>query len=116
MKDYYFDTSSANSQPCRDLFCPVYSAASSADPLIVAAFAGPPNDTQLFLAVGLDSALQAADVARKPLNLAISLDYSGSMGSPFDQYYYDAFGNRQQLRTQGAPEERHPVLACMGVS
>ena len=31
-------------------------------------------------AVGLDSGLQASDVKRKPLNLVLLLDYSGSMG------------------------------------
>jgi Ca-activated chloride channel family protein len=80
-KDYYFDTTSPNnSQTCAELFCPVYSAASTADPLIVAAYDGS-NTSDIYLAVGLDSGMQAADVVRHPLNLALVLDVSGSMDS-----------------------------------
>lgn len=50
VKDYYFDTSAPNQQPCKDLFCPAYSAAASGDPLVVSAFSGPPNSSELFLA------------------------------------------------------------------
>jgi len=55
----------------------------------------------LLHAVGLDSGLQAADVKRKPLNLVILLDYSGSMSSSFDRYYYDQFGERKELTQDG---------------
>ena len=104
MKDYSFDTTSGNAEPCKELFCPVYSAAATADPLVVTAFEGPSprNATELYLAVGLDSGLQAADARRKPLNLVILLDFSGSMGSPFDQYYYDRFGKQINLTAEGA--------------
>lgn len=37
-------------------------------------------------AVGLDSGVQASEFRRKPLNLVILLDVSGSMSSPFNQY------------------------------
>lgn len=52
-------------------------------------------------AVGLDSGLQLSEVQRKPLNLVALLDYSGSMGSPFNLYYYDRFGAQQQLKPEG---------------
>lgn len=43
----------------------------------------------MLAAVGLDSGIQASDFKRKKLNLVLVLDVSGSMGSPFDAYYYD---------------------------
>ncbi len=112
VKDYYFDTTTtplSNSSPasCKDLFCPVYSAAATVDPLLVTAFQGPSNSSagalsnDLYLAVGLDSGLKAEDVQRKPLNLVILLDYSGSMSSPFNSYYYDMFGNMKNLTAEG---------------
>ena len=39
--------------------------------------------------------MKEADFARKKLNLVIVLDISGSMGSQYNQYYYDRFGQRQ---------------------
>lgn len=42
-------------------------------------------------AVGLDSGIQASEFKRKRLNIVILLDVSGSMGSPFDTYYYVRF-------------------------
>ena len=77
--DYYFDT--AQEEPCRALFCPSYSPAVSPDP-----FSG---RMDYYLSVGLNSNLTEADFARKKLNLVVVLDISGSMGSPFDEYYYD---------------------------
>jgi len=84
--DYYFETGA--SQECRKLFCPSYSYAVSKDPIS--------GKSQYFLSVGLNSGLQ--DFQRKKLNLVVVLDFSGSMGSPFDQYYYDRFGNRMELK------------------
>ncbi|KAL4859210.1 Sister chromatid cohesion protein PDS5 B-B [Chlorella vulgaris] len=97
VKDYYFDTSSNTTQPCTELFCPIYSLAATPDPLLSAA--GNENDSQIYMAmaVGLDSGLAAADWKRPRLNLVLLLDVSGSMGSPFDTYYYDQFGVQQQL-------------------
>jgi Ca-activated chloride channel family protein len=83
--DYYFDTGAL--QECRKLFCPSYSYAVSRDPVS--------GEPQYYLSVGLNSGLQ--DFQRKKLNLVVVLDFSGSMGSPFDQYYYDRFGNRVEL-------------------
>jgi len=80
--DYYFDT--GQSQECKKLFCPSYSYAISMDPFS--------KEPQYYLSVGLNSGV--TDFQRKKLNLVIVLDYSGSMGSPFDQYYYDRFGNK----------------------
>eukprot|EP01025_Chloroclados_australasicus_P028835 TRINITY_DN2859_c0_g2_i1.p1 TRINITY_DN2859_c0_g2~~TRINITY_DN2859_c0_g2_i1.p1 ORF type:complete len:718 (-),score=64.40 TRINITY_DN2859_c0_g2_i1:367-2376(-) len=78
--DYYFDLQSAG---CEKLFCPAYSGAITPDPI------DPEAGNELYLAVGLDSGLSASDFSRKPLNLVVVLDISGSMSSPFDQYYYD---------------------------
>ena len=80
--DYYFDTGAA--QECRKLFCPSYSYAVSRDPMSM--------QPQYYLSVGLNSGI--TDFQRKKLNLVVVLDYSGSMGSPFDEYYYDRFGNK----------------------
>lgn len=114
VKDYYFNTTSPGntSQPCTELFCPVYSVANSADPVVLVAFQGPPpaNKTpQYYVAVGLDSGLQTADVKRKPLNLVILLDQSGSMGSRFNEYYYDQSGVRQNLSAADAATSKMDV-------
>ena len=83
IKDYYFNI---NGTTCGEdeAFCPTYSVALAPNPLNPE---GASLDT--FVSVGLDSGLSASEVTRKPLNLVILLDYSGSMASPFDQYYYD---------------------------
>ncbi|HSD57269.1 MAG TPA: VWA domain-containing protein [Methanotrichaceae archaeon] len=87
--DYYFDT--GQQRECQKLFCPSYSYAVSRDPFS--------KEPEHYLSVGLNSGI--TDFQRKKLNLVVVLDYSGSMGSPFDEYYYDRFGNRVEL----APEE-----------
>ena len=87
--DYYFETGAA--QECNKLFCPSYSYALSRDP-----FSG---ERQYYLSLGLNSGIK--DFQRKKLNLVVVLDYSGSMGSPFDQYYYDRFGNMVQVDPSG---------------
>jgi Ca-activated chloride channel family protein len=86
--DYYFDTGQA--KECSKLFCPSYSYAISRDPFS--------KEPQYYLSVGLNSGI--TDFKRKKLNLVVVLDYSGSMGSPFDSYYYDQFGNRVQLKDE----------------
>ncbi len=79
--DYFFET--GQTEKCDKLFCPSYSYALSRDPFS--------NQTDYYLSVGMNSGIQ--DFQRKKLNLMVVLDFSGSMGSPFDQYYYDQFGN-----------------------
>ncbi|MGV8174134.1 MAG: vWA domain-containing protein, partial [Methanothrix sp.] len=86
--DYYFDTGEA--ALCSKLFCPSYSYAVSKDPFS--------EEQQYFLSVGLNSGIR--DFQRKKLNLVVVLDYSGSMGSPFDEYYYDRFGNLVYAETE----------------
>jgi Ca-activated chloride channel homolog len=81
---YYFDT--GKKEECTKLFCPSYSTAVSKDPLS--------GKDDYYLAVGLNSGIKESDFQRKKLNLVIVMDISGSMGSPFDQYYYDRFGNK----------------------
>ncbi|MGA9099589.1 MAG: VWA domain-containing protein, partial [Methanotrichaceae archaeon] len=83
--DYYFDTGQA--KECNNLFCPSYSYAISRDPFS--------KEPQYYLSVGLNSGI--TDFKRKKLNLVVVLDYSGSMGSSFDNYYYDRFGNQVNL-------------------
>jgi Ca-activated chloride channel family protein len=82
--DYYFDTGQTKS--CNKLFCPSYSYAVTRDPFS--------NKTEYYLSVGLNSGMKERDFERKKLNLVIVLDISGSMSSPFNQYYYDQVGNR----------------------
>ncbi len=80
---YYFDTGAQGK--CEKLFCPSYSTAISTDPFS--------EEEKYFLSVGLNSGIKESDFQRKKLNLVVVLDISGSMGSSFDQYYYDRFGN-----------------------
>lgn len=82
--NYFFDT--GQTEECQKLFCPSYSTAVSADPFN--------EEGEYYLSVGLNSGIKESDFERKKLNLVLVLDISGSMGSPFDQYYYDRFGNR----------------------
>eukprot|EP01023_Acetabularia_acetabulum_P037178 TRINITY_DN351_c1_g1_i5.p1 TRINITY_DN351_c1_g1~~TRINITY_DN351_c1_g1_i5.p1 ORF type:complete len:593 (+),score=81.22 TRINITY_DN351_c1_g1_i5:83-1861(+) len=89
--DYFFDTRDESSGQCEQLFCPSFSAALSPDPLYEE------SANELYLAVGLDSGLAAASFERKPLNLVILLDISGSMKSEFDQYAYDGPVNDNEL-------------------
>jgi Ca-activated chloride channel homolog len=79
--DYYFETGQA--QECDKLFCPSYAYAVSDDPFN--------NYKEYYLSVGLNSNLKEEDFERKKLNLVVVLDISGSMGSPFSDYYYDKF-------------------------
>lgn len=90
--DYYFDTGTGASGSCEALFCPTYSTAVTEDP-----FSG---TAERYLTVGLNSGLDASAFERKALNLVVVLDISGSMGSGFDEYYYDRFGNRQSVETE----------------
>lgn len=86
--DYYFDT--GQQKECKKLFCPSYSYAVSKDPFS--------EEPEHYLSVGLNSGI--SDFERKKLNLVVVLDYSGSMGSPFDQYYYDRFGNKVEQKAE----------------
>ena len=81
--EYFFETGAA--EECNELFCPSYAQAVSLDPLS--------GEEEYYLAVGLNSGMKESDFQRKKLNLVVVMDISGSMSSPFDQYYYDAYGN-----------------------
>ncbi len=85
---YYFQT--AQAKECKKLFCPSYSYAVSRDPLS--------GELQHYLSVGLNSGI--TEFHRRKLNLVLVLDRSGSMGTTFDQYYYDRFGNRMGAKTK----------------
>ncbi|MCJ7428757.1 MAG: VWA domain-containing protein [Candidatus Nanohaloarchaeota archaeon QJJ-5] len=86
---YYLDR--GQSQECTQLFCPSYSQAVSEDPLT--------DEEEQFMTVGLNSNLAQDEFERKKLNMVLVLDISGSMGSGFEQYYYDRFGNRRDVNT-----------------
>ena len=92
---YYFQTVQAGE--CKKLFCPSYSYAVSRDP-----FSG---ELQHYLSVGLNSGI--TDFRRKKLNLVLVLDRSGSMGTTFDQYYYDRFGNR--MKTKASISDKNKI-------
>lgn len=85
--DYYFDT--GRQAECQELFCPSYSYAITKDPIS--------KTDDYYLAVGLNSGVKESDFQRKKLNLVVVLDISGSMGSPFNSYYYDQFGKQTAL-------------------
>jgi Ca-activated chloride channel family protein len=90
--DYYFET--GNGAESDALFAPRYAAAVSDHPLT--------GDTEQYLSVGLDSTLSVADFERPRLELVAVLDVSGSMSSPFDAYYYDEQGRKQEAVTDAS--------------
>ncbi len=77
--DHSFE--SAKQESCETLFCPSYSTAISKNPFT--------DEKEYYLSVGLDSNIKESDFKRKRLNIVVVLDISGSMSSPFNQYYYD---------------------------
>ena len=106
--EYYFDTGQTKS--CNKLFCPSYSYAVTRDPFSY--------DTEYYLSVGLNSGMEERDFERKRLNLVIVLDISGSMSSPFNEYYYDQFGNEVRLgwlerNTQKIEVAKDAVIAVL---
>jgi len=86
--DYYFETGESSGADADALFAPRYATAVSDHPLT--------GETEHYLSVGLDSTLSAADFERPRLDLVAVLDVSGSMDSPFDQYYYDEHGRKRE--------------------
>lgn len=95
--DYSFMTGSRKSSASRTrdlLFAPTWSSAVARDPLTGA--------TGNYLAVGLESQLSRKAFARKKLNLVVVLDISGSMNSPFNQYYYGTGRPRFDMDNESA--------------
>jgi Ca-activated chloride channel family protein len=80
--DYHFETGARAEGDA--LFAPRYATAVSDHPITGA--------TERYLSVGLDSTLSAAAFERPRLDLVAVLDISGSMETPFDEYYYDEHG------------------------
>jgi Ca-activated chloride channel family protein len=93
--DYHFETGEPTATDA--LFAPRYAAACSEHPLT--------GEPEQFLSVGLDSTLSVADFERPRLDLVAVLDVSGSMDSPFDQYYYDEHGRKQSIADEGSNRE-----------
>jgi len=77
--DHYFETK--EDKHCQNLFCPSYSTAIAQNPFS--------QEAEYYLSVGLNSNIKESDFARKKLNIVVVLDISGSMGAPFNRYYYD---------------------------
>jgi Ca-activated chloride channel family protein len=90
--DYYFETGDRSDSDA--LFAPRYAAAVSDHPL--------DGTTERYLSVGLDSTLSVSEFERPSLNLVAVLDISGSMDNPFDEYYYDEHGRKQETGTDSA--------------
>lgn len=103
--DYFFDT--GQQETCEKLFCPSFSTAVSSDPFT--------NEEEYYLSVGLNSGIKEEDFKRKKLNLVIVLDISGSMGSPFNQYYYDRFGNEVELDENESSDKTKMEIASKSV-
>lgn len=101
--DYSFET--GQKEECQKLFCPTYSSAISRDPIS--------GEPQRYLSVGLNSGI--SDFARKKLNLVVVLDYSGSMGSPFNEYYYDRFGSRVDVEVDSGLSKSKMEIADRAV-
>lgn len=89
--EYYFETGTGPETDA--LFAPRYASATSEHPVT--------GDRETYLAVGLDATLDEASFERPPLDLVVALDVSGSMESSFDEYYYDATGNRRAVDSDG---------------
>lgn len=103
--EYFFDT--GETQPCAELFCPSYATASAPDPIS--------GETDYYVTVGLNSGMTEADFARKPLDLVVVLDISGSMRSPFDRYYYDGGSWDDEDAAQSKMDvAKDAVVALMG--
>ncbi len=49
------------------------------------------------------------DFQRKKLNLVVVQDFSGSMGSPFDEYYYDRFGNKVEQKEEDSGKTKMQI-------
>ncbi|QSG13554.1 vWFA domain containing protein (plasmid) [Halapricum desulfuricans] len=88
--DYYFETSGRRAETDA-LFAPQYAAGVSKHPVT--------TETEHVLSVGLDSTLSTDDFERPRLDLVAVVDVSGSMDSPFDEYYYDEHGRRREVET-----------------
>lgn len=98
--DYYFDT--GEKKECDKLFCPSYSYAISKDSFS--------KNKEYYLSVGLNSGIKESDFKRKKLNLVIVLDMSSSMGSSFEEYYYDRFGNYVKVKNGSENESKKSKL------
>lgn len=92
--DYYFETGDETDTDSDALFSPRYAAARSDHPIS--------GESEQYLSVGLDSTLSVEAFERPRLDLVAVLDVSGSMSSPFDAYYYDEHGTKQEAEDGAA--------------
>lgn len=90
--DYTFPTADEDSttdERTDALFTPTYACAASRNPVT--------DEDEQYLSVGLDSSLAVDEFERPALDLVAVLDVSGSMSSPFRDYYYDATGTKRSV-------------------
>lgn len=102
--DYYFDTGD-DRDGSDSLFYPSYSTAISNHPLT--------DQTEHYLTVGLNSTISVEEFERRQLNLVAVLDVSGSMGSQFDQYYYDESGHRRSVDSRSSETKMAAATASL---
>lgn len=96
--DYQFPTADPDDETedpdDEALFTPTYSRAVAENPVT--------GEEEQYLSVGLDSSLTVGEFERPVLDLVAVLDVSGSMSSPFnDYYYYDATGAKRSVDEDG---------------
>ena len=106
--DYYFETGDAATTDSDALFAPRYATAVSEHPL--------DGEREHYLSVGLDSTLSVADFERPRLDLVAVLDVSGSMDSPFDEYYYDEHGRKREGRAESTTKIRAATEALCALT
>lgn len=107
--DYHFDTGDdGDANDSSGLFYPSYATACTDHPVS--------GERAQYLTVGLNSTLTEADLERKPLNLVAVVDVSGSMLSPFDQYYYDEHGRQREVEPESTMAATKMAAACDALS
>ena len=104
--DYYFETGDREDSDA--LFAPRYAAAASEHPLT--------GEVEQYLSVGLDSTLSVSEFERPRLDLVAVLDVSGSMGSPFDVYYYDEHGRKREVEDDSTTKMEAATLSLCALT
>lgn len=100
--EHVFDTPPGASDK---LFSPSWELVSSKEPFL--------GSQEIWLSAGLHSNLDADSYHRRPLDLVIVLDISGSMSSGFSSYYYDRFAAHH---TKSTDDENEPDGTKMEVA
>ncbi|KAB1190755.1 MULTISPECIES: VWA domain-containing protein [Haloferax] len=102
--DYQFPTRESEHTE-EALFTPTFERASGQNPVT--------GEREMYLSVGLDSSLSSSEFERPPLDVVAVLDTSGSMSSPFDEYYYDSAGARREVEDdEKSPDTKMEAAAA----